>query len=195
MCYTQHWLNSREFRQLILFIWILDDSTLDCAKLTIVHIVTDNTFSIVANVTLRFHYWLIWLQLWSLVEAASGEKSRWFVDACLMNNRNANQIHMWMVFSSLSVLMTRRKSLLWKATRTEPGWVRASPNPSSQQVQRKWRKMVETGPRGTLRSSTCWPRWGSVWAWGMCGGSRTFATKMEEVSGFKERAVKYNRVV
>ncbi|KAM6913561.1 sodium-dependent neutral amino acid transporter B(0)AT2 isoform 2-T2 [Lycodopsis pacificus] len=39
----------------------------------------------------------------------------------------------------------------------------------------------------------CWHRWGSAWAWGMCGGSRTFATKMEEVCFYV--ALYYNVII
>lgn len=36
---------------------------------------------------------------------------------------------------------------------------------------------------GAESTSSCSPVLDTVWDWGMCGGSRTFVTAMEEVSG------------
>lgn len=87
--------------------------------------------------------------------------------------------------------MTRQRNLHWTAMRTEPGLAKAGLKLSLQPctVQMELRHPVKTGQHGTLKSSMCWPRWDSVWALGMCGGSHTFATKMEAVSVFKERVV------
>jgi len=55
-------------------------------------------------------------------------------------------------------------------TRTPSGWTPPAKPPA-----------LRNGPNGTTRSSTCWPAWGSPWASGTCGGSRTSARSTEEV--------------
>lgn len=85
-----------------------------------------------------------------------------------------------------SFVYARRRNLHWTATRLQPGWVRVGLKRSLQRakIQTQLRHAMPTDLHGTLRSSTCWHRWGSAWASGTCGGSRTFATKMEVVSVF-----------
>lgn len=90
-------------------------------------------------------------------------------------------------------MLSRRRNRHWTATRTGPGWARANQKLSSMPctVWTEVRRPPRTGRPGTPRSSTCWPRWASAWAWGTCGGSRTFATRMEEVSVSAEGIIRY----
>lgn len=98
--------------------------------------------------------------------------------------------------TSLSLSVTSRRSLHCPVMRRELDWVRDSPSLSSwiskhHRDQAELGRTMQTGQRGTVNSNTCWLRWASVWAWGMCGGSHTSATKMEEVSVYPKKMLNY----